>query len=67
MPANFFNKINNEDNDDLENNNINNETDTGDSECELKINKYMNYFEKEKKVGNYDIIEKFKVQELLNK
>ena len=67
MPANFFNKINNEDNDDPENNNINNETDTGDSECELKINKYMNYFEKEKKVGNYDIIEKFKVQDLLNK
>ena len=67
IPTNFFNKINNEDNSEEKNieYNIEYETDTGDNE--LIMNKYMNYFEKENKIPNYEIIEKYKVQNLLNK
>jgi hypothetical protein len=64
IPANIFNKMSKEESLD-DDKNIEFETDTGDEE--LKIKKYMNYFEKEHKFRNYEIIEKNKVQNLLNK
>ena len=64
IPANFFNKMSKEEPLD-NNNNIEFETDTGDEE--LKINKYVNYFEKENKFPNYEIIEQNKAEKLLNK
>ena len=65
IPTNFFNKINKEEKLDNKNNNNEFETDTGDNE--IKINKYMNYFENEYKIPNYEVIEKSNVQHLLNK
>ena len=64
IPANIFNKMSKEESLD-DDKNIEFETGTGDEE--LKIKKYMNYFEKEHKFPNYEIIEKNKVQNLLNK
>ena len=65
VPTNFFNKINKEEKLDNKNNNNEFETDTGNNE--IKINKYMNYFENEYKIPNYEVIEKSNVQQLLNK
>ena len=66
IPSNFFNKINKEEKLDNKNNkNEELETDTGDNE--LKIEKYINYFEDDYKIPNYEVLEKSKVQNLLNK
>ena len=66
IPSNFFNQINKEEKLDNKNNkNEEFETDTGDNE--LKIEKYINYFEDDYKIPNYEVIEKNKVQNLLNK
>ena len=66
IPNNFFNKIDKEETLDNKNNNVKKfETDTGD--IELKIDKYINYFENEYKIPNYEVVEKNNVQNLLNK
>ena len=62
IPTNIINKINKEEN--LDNKKIEYETDTGDDE--LKINKYINLFEKEYKIPNYEVLEKNNAQNLLN-
>ena len=65
IPTNIFNKINKEENSTEHNINVDYETDTGDNE--LKISKYINYFERENKIPNYEIIEKNHKQNLFNK
>jgi hypothetical protein len=69
IPSNFFNKINTEEIIENENSNVNSiiECETDSGENELKINKYMNYFEKDIKIPNDEILEENKVQNLLNK
>ena len=72
--SNFFNQITKEE---IIDKNINTkkeeyETDTGDNNDnsdnnEIKINKFMNCFEKDVQIENYDVIIKNKAENLLNK